>query len=208
MGLVPALPGKAEAEKKGEELRNLGFRFLHRAGRRGAIFGIFSGERNGNVSRAQGQGVPLSVIGPRPGTIRSLPCRPGGQATEGRRDRGGGRRPKERRAGLQVSAFIVGLTGGIGSGKNAVAELFVEQGGLVDTDAIAHELTGPGGETMPALVAAFGAQARADGGWTVPRCATWFCRRTHRPRRSWRHPASRWPASWRPGVASRHQRHT
>ena len=65
-----------------------------------------------------------------------------------------------------MSAFIVGLTGGIGSGKSTVAELFVEQGAaLVDTDAIAHELTGPGGEAMPALVAAFGAQvARPDGG--------------------------------------------
>ena len=58
-----------------------------------------------------------------------------------------------------MSAFIVGLTGGIGSGKSTVADLFVEQGAaLVDTDAIAHELTGPGGAAMPALIAAFGAQ--------------------------------------------------
>lgn len=56
-----------------------------------------------------------------------------------------------------MSCFIVGLTGGIGSGKSTVAELFVEQGAaLVDTDAIAHELTMAGGAAMPALIAEFG----------------------------------------------------
>ena len=64
-----------------------------------------------------------------------------------------------------MSSFVVGLTGGIGSGKSTVAELFVAQGAvLVDTDAIAHELTGPGGAAIPQLVAAFGpAVAQADG---------------------------------------------
>ncbi len=58
-----------------------------------------------------------------------------------------------------MSDFVVGLTGGIGSGKSRVAELFVERGAaLVDTDAIAHELTGPGGAAMAALQAEFGAQ--------------------------------------------------
>lgn len=62
--------------------------------------------------------------------------------------------------------FVVGLTGGIGSGKSSVADLFVARGAaLVDTDAIAHELTGAGGAAMPALRAAFGdAVLRADGG--------------------------------------------
>lgn len=56
-----------------------------------------------------------------------------------------------------MSEFVVGLTGGIGSGKSRVADLFVERGAaLVDTDAIAHELTGPGGQAMPELIAAFG----------------------------------------------------
>jgi dephospho-CoA kinase len=56
-----------------------------------------------------------------------------------------------------VSHYVVGLTGGIGSGKSTVADLFVEQGvTLVDTDAIAHELTAPGGAAMPALIAEFG----------------------------------------------------
>lgn len=59
---------------------------------------------------------------------------------------------------MPVSGFVVGLTGGIGSGKSTVADLFVAAGaGLVDTDAIAHELTAPDGAAMPAIAAAFGA---------------------------------------------------
>lgn len=56
-----------------------------------------------------------------------------------------------------MSNYVVGLTGGIGSGKSTVADLFVAQGAaLVDTDAIAHELTGPGGAAMAEISAAFG----------------------------------------------------
>lgn len=64
-----------------------------------------------------------------------------------------------------MSAYIVGLTGGIGSGKTTVAELFAARGiEIVDTDAIARQLTGPDGAAMPALRAAFGdAMARPDG---------------------------------------------
>ncbi|NTV69063.1 MAG: dephospho-CoA kinase [Azonexaceae bacterium] len=64
-----------------------------------------------------------------------------------------------------MSQFVVGLTGGIGSGKSTVADLFVEQGaGLVDTDAIARELTLAGGAAMPALTAEFGLEiVTADG---------------------------------------------
>ena len=51
----------------------------------------------------------------------------------------------------------IGLTGGIGSGKSTVAERFAARGvPLVDTDVIAHELTGPAGAAMPAIRAAFG----------------------------------------------------
>jgi len=62
--------------------------------------------------------------------------------------------------------FVVGLTGGIGSGKSTVAELFVERGAaLVDTDMIAHELTAPNGAAMTAIAAAFGPiVVRPDGG--------------------------------------------
>lgn len=59
----------------------------------------------------------------------------------------------------------IGLTGGIGSGKSLVAGLFVQQGAaLVDTDAIAHQLTGPGGAAIPAIRAAFGDGAIAADG--------------------------------------------
>ena len=59
----------------------------------------------------------------------------------------------------------LGLTGGIGSGKSTVAALLVGHGAtLVDTDAIAHALTAPGGAAMPALRERFGpAIAGTDG---------------------------------------------
>lgn len=58
-----------------------------------------------------------------------------------------------------MSGFVVGLTGGIGSGKSTVADLFVAHGaGLVDTDLIAHQLTEAGGLAMPQIINAFGRQ--------------------------------------------------
>lgn len=70
-----------------------------------------------------------------------------------------------------MSVFVVGLTGGIGSGKSRVADLFVARGAaLVDTDAIAHELTGAGGAAMPQLIAAFGADI-ADARGALDRAA-------------------------------------
>jgi len=54
----------------------------------------------------------------------------------------------------------IGLTGGIGSGKSTVAGLLERLGAhLVDTDAIARELTLPGGAAIEAIAAAFGADA-------------------------------------------------
>ncbi|MFP5413326.1 MAG: dephospho-CoA kinase, partial [Gammaproteobacteria bacterium] len=48
--------------------------------------------------------------------------------------------------------FLVGLTGGIGSGKSTVADLFAAHGvAIVDTDAVAHALTAPGGAAIPAI---------------------------------------------------------
>ena len=53
--------------------------------------------------------------------------------------------------------LTIGLTGGIGSGKSAAAEEFRRLGAtVVDTDAIAHELTQPGGAAVPHVRALFG----------------------------------------------------
>ncbi len=62
-------------------------------------------------------------------------------------------------------ALVVGLTGGIGSGKSAAATMFAELGAaVVDADAIAHELTAPGGLAIPAIRSNFGAELiDADG---------------------------------------------
>jgi len=59
----------------------------------------------------------------------------------------------------------IGLTGGIGSGKSTVARRFGALGALaVDTDAIAHALTAPGGDAIAAIAEAFGAgMIGADG---------------------------------------------
>ena len=53
--------------------------------------------------------------------------------------------------------FVVGLTGGIGSGKSTVADLFAELGTpVIDTDSIARQLTAPGGAALDEIRAAFG----------------------------------------------------
>ena len=53
--------------------------------------------------------------------------------------------------------FVVGLTGGIGSGKSAAADAFARLGAaVVDTDEIARALTAPGGAAMPHIRRLFG----------------------------------------------------
>jgi len=53
--------------------------------------------------------------------------------------------------------FVVGLTGGIGSGKSAAAEEFAGLGAtIVDTDVIARELTEKGGAAVAEVARVFG----------------------------------------------------
>jgi dephospho-CoA kinase len=55
------------------------------------------------------------------------------------------------------SIIRVGLTGGIGSGKSTVAGLLATCGAsVIDADAIARELTAPGGLAMPLIASVFG----------------------------------------------------
>jgi dephospho-CoA kinase len=61
--------------------------------------------------------------------------------------------------------FSVGLTGGIGSGKSTVADMFAARGAsIIDTDLIAHRMTAPDGPAIAAIRAQFGAPfIAADG---------------------------------------------
>jgi dephospho-CoA kinase len=62
-------------------------------------------------------------------------------------------------------AYVVGLTGGIGSGKTAVADAFAALGvEVVDTDVLAHQLSALGAPGFAAIRAAFaGVPLQADG---------------------------------------------
>jgi dephospho-CoA kinase len=64
-----------------------------------------------------------------------------------------------------TSGLRIGLTGGIGSGKSTVARRLATLGALVvDTDALAHALTAPGGAAIAAIAQAFGADMMAADG--------------------------------------------
>lgn len=53
--------------------------------------------------------------------------------------------------------LVVGLTGGIGSGKTTVANGFAALGvPLIDADEIARDLVAPGGDALKEIVAGFG----------------------------------------------------
>lgn len=54
-------------------------------------------------------------------------------------------------------SLLIGLTGGIGSGKSTVAQLFAELGArIVDTDLISHQLTQACGAAIPQIRKIFG----------------------------------------------------
>jgi len=63
------------------------------------------------------------------------------------------------------STYVVGLTGGIGSGKTAVADAFAALGvEIIDTDALAHSLSAVGQPGFAAIRDAFGEGIlRSDG---------------------------------------------
>lgn len=64
-----------------------------------------------------------------------------------------------------MSAFIIGLTGGVASGKSEVAQRFAALGVTVaDADAAAREAVAPGSDGLTEVVAAFGEDVlQADG---------------------------------------------
>ena len=59
----------------------------------------------------------------------------------------------------------LGLTGGIGSGKSTVAQMFVDVGAtLIDADAISRAATATGGSAMAGIVAKFGVKLVTEQG--------------------------------------------
>ena len=59
---------------------------------------------------------------------------------------------------MNAHPYTVGLTGGIGSGKSAAADRFMALGAVViDTDVVAHQLTGPRGLAIAMIRETFGA---------------------------------------------------
>ncbi len=61
--------------------------------------------------------------------------------------------------------YIVGLTGGIGSGKSEAAKLFAELGApVVDVDVISHELTTKGQATLKKIAQVFGKDILSSDG--------------------------------------------
>lgn len=62
-------------------------------------------------------------------------------------------------------SYVVGLTGGIGSGKSTVANLFSELGvDIVDADLIARQVVAPGEPALAAIAGHFGPGVLTQGG--------------------------------------------
>lgn len=56
-----------------------------------------------------------------------------------------------------TAPFVIGLTGGIGSGKTAVSDRFAEKGiSIIDADVIAREVVQPGTTGLDSIIARFG----------------------------------------------------
>jgi dephospho-CoA kinase len=66
---------------------------------------------------------------------------------------------------------LIGLTGGIGSGKSAVAKRLAELGAtVIDSDQIAHDITAPHGAAIAPIQARFGSELlTADGSLDRPK---------------------------------------
>lgn len=73
--------------------------------------------------------------------------------------------PNVPRAGRRALTLVVGLTGGIGSGKSTVTRMLQKLGAVVvDADAIVHELQAAGSPLLDRIVEAFGPDVLAASG--------------------------------------------
>lgn len=61
--------------------------------------------------------------------------------------------------------FVIGITGGIGTGKSTVAKLFGLMGlTILDADQISHDVTAAGGLAVPEVIECFGDEILDDAG--------------------------------------------
>ncbi len=67
---------------------------------------------------------------------------------------------------------VIGITGGVGSGKSEVLNILKKEygAGLIEADRVAHELMEPGAESYEAVVKKFGNSILTDEG-TIDRAA-------------------------------------
>ncbi|MDL2289364.1 dephospho-CoA kinase [Clostridia bacterium OttesenSCG-928-F22] len=64
-----------------------------------------------------------------------------------------------------VRMKLLGLTGGIGSGKSTISRMLAELGAkVIDADSVSRELSRPGGKVYEAILSTFGEDYRAQDG--------------------------------------------
>jgi len=81
--------------------------------------------------------------------------------------------------------LVIGLTGGIGSGKSTVADLFAALGApVIDADVIARDITLPNGPAFAPIIAHFGTDILQQNG-TLNRAALRDLIFTHPQERQW-----------------------
>jgi len=85
-----------------------------------------------------------------------------------------------------MTSPVIGLTGGIGSGKSTVARILADLGAhVIDADRIGHEVYRPGTEGHASVVATFGpGVVAADGGRPGPSPRRTRTSRAFRPSRA------------------------
>ncbi|NXP56017.1 COASY synthase, partial [Heliornis fulica] len=74
-------------------------------------------------------------------------------------------RPPRQDPALPSRPYVIGLTGGTGSGKTSIAKLLGHLGAfLIDADALGHAVYVPGGPAYKQVVTAFGAEIVNEDG--------------------------------------------
>ncbi|NXN71967.1 COASY synthase, partial [Himantopus himantopus] len=74
-------------------------------------------------------------------------------------------RPPRQDAALPSRPYVIGLTGGTGSGKTSIAKLLGQLGAfLIDADKLGHAIYVPGGPAYEQVVVAFGAEILNEDG--------------------------------------------